>query len=915
MGELALASSLSSLTKNPVSSSTLSERAVNTDKSTSTIPPVPPERDASSAASAQQHYQRSASMVVDRLRPLDGNTTLTPASKISTASKSSKELDYGSVKLRKHYSMTEKKQRNSTIETSSASAAAAASEHGYVRYEDVSAMLSGRETIRRHYHSAIRKYEALKEEYDFLHKRYADLVTTHSSVVFKLELAQEDLIRTRKNYEDVVQEKNVAIRERNGLQQQCTAAIRQWDKALRECNEAKDQLSKVQQQRDEAMKEINQAMAVRIKATKDLARLTEERNAAVAEYSLIMSERDSVHKEIEKLQEELHENLKKVKALEKSNKTSNDTIDGLKKELLSSVFDNERLHKECADLREKLSEFVVSFSDHDMSSPTSPSKSSNVPSGWNLWGSTSSGVSTSFAATKSTNNSGLIKQNHLSASNGSSVSTLSHRAKLEAVATAGDLPNNSPEVDSLRRQVERLQHDLMEAHQETEVAKRQREWAFNEKEKIGLERESIRYLCDRLRKERDQVVSKLAKALTESDEFKRQCGEASVELNNLKDKLEATVEKEQRPSSAQPAAGVMLNNISRDSAIDTDLHEFENGFESGEATLKRNTEKRKSTLMTSQAANKPSKQIESKKVDGTLKASLNSSPGSESGSSTKSRTAVNCSPTNQAAKVVNYYHTIHPRSDASPMHIPPHHSHQASTSGYRSDDNSGGRLVFDRLSTLPKRSQRIRIPSNPSSKSTKVSEKELLPLTSSLIEQQQQQTRQSPSTVIVERLEQVKTLNPRSTIRRTKPRPRDLRNIEIEKDLDNMSSPLGISIICDENGTGSIFVSSVTENSSAARAGLYVGDQLLDICGINMRCATTYEVARTVLRESTTSGDKMKMLVQYNPDKYAEINSLGTVDGDLGEGSSADDECDDEEDEDDESTVSTNSVDYLKNQC
>jgi len=49
-----------------------------------------------------------------------------------------------------------------------------------------------------------------------------------------------------------------------------------------------------------------------------------------------------------------------------------------------------------------------------------------------------------------------------------------------------------------------------------------------------LERESIRTLCDRLRKERDRAVSDLAEALRDSDDIKKQRNEAAKELKRLK---------------------------------------------------------------------------------------------------------------------------------------------------------------------------------------------------------------------------------------------------------------------------------------------------------------------------------------------------------------------------------------------
>uniref|UniRef100_A0A2R5L5D5 Putative membrane-associated guanylate kinase maguk n=1 Tax=Ornithodoros turicata TaxID=34597 RepID=A0A2R5L5D5_9ACAR len=357
------------------------------------------------------------------------------------------------------------------------------------------------------------KCKALKDEYDALHKRYADLTAAHSAHMSKLELCQEELQRLKKSADEAILERNAALRERTGLQQQCTAAIRQWDNALRERNEAREQLSKVQQQRDEAMKEINQAMAVRIKASKDLTRLTEERNAAVQEYTLIMSERDSVHKEIERLQEELQESQKKMRLLETNHKASLDEMESLKREIASALQDRDRALKELNELREKHSK---------NSSEEDPSRDGT-------------------------------------------------RKDLPAAGSLGDLNQANQEIENLRRNMERLQAEVAEAQQEAEVCRRRRDWAFSERDKIVLERESIRTLCDKLRRERDRAVSDLAEALRDSDDIKRQRNEASKELKELKEKIEAQLEKESRMKQLNSVG----NNHSRDSAIDTDLQEWE----------------------------------------------------------------------------------------------------------------------------------------------------------------------------------------------------------------------------------------------------------------------------------------------------------------------------------------------------
>ncbi|XP_060859281.1 disks large homolog 5-like [Metopolophium dirhodum] len=90
----------------------------------------------------------------------------------------------------------------------------------------------------------------------------------------------------------------------------------------------------------------------------------------------------------------------------------------------------------------------------------------------------------------------------------------------------------------------------------------------------------------------------------------------------------------------------------------------------------------------------------------------------------------------------------------------------------------------------------------------------------------------------------------------------ELRRISIEKS----DVPLGIQIFCVDNS--GVFVSSVTsEHSVAYKVGIQVGDQLLEVCGINLR-STTYELAANILQYC---GNSVTILVQYKPDKYDEL--------------------------------------------
>nr|CAB3238221.1 disks large homolog 5-like [Phallusia mammillata] len=94
------------------------------------------------------------------------------------------------------------------------------------------------------------------------------------------------------------------------------------------------------------------------------------------------------------------------------------------------------------------------------------------------------------------------------------------------------------------------------------------------------------------------------------------------------------------------------------------------------------------------------------------------------------------------------------------------------------------------------------------------------------------------------------------------------------------SEPIGISIVKSGDNSG-IYVSRVTEHSLAAKAGLEYGDQLLEYNGINLRNARE-EQARVIMSQTQT-GDNIKILAQYNPEKYKQsiennlTNTLGVA--------------------------------------
>merc|ERR1711981_1225665 len=97
-----------------------------------------------------------------------------------------------------------------------------------------------------------------------------------------------------------------------------------------------------------------------------------------------------------------------------------------------------------------------------------------------------------------------------------------------------NLDQANAEIERLRKlydtasgelQVMRTIYPSCQASMEVDVAKGRRDWAFSERDKVVLERESIRTLCDKLRRERDRAVSELAEALRDSDDIKKERNE------------------------------------------------------------------------------------------------------------------------------------------------------------------------------------------------------------------------------------------------------------------------------------------------------------------------------------------------------------------------------------------------------
>ena len=410
-----------------------------------------------------------------------------------------------------------------------------------------------------------------------------------------------------------------------------------------------------------------------------IARLVDERNAAVREYHMVMSERDSVHREMERLTESLAEATRRAQGLEREKKAAVDDAARVKREVTALQLEKERILRECYELRLKYNVSTkysskVSDESHMPLAAIRSSLTRSAPPAPPLRG-------------WPTKSGGPVRDVSLLALN--------------------------QEVDAIRLQMAQLELDLYESKNEAEMSKRRRDWAIAEKKKMGLERESMKQLCECLRKERNQRDRELAQTLIENEELKRQLSDAMHALHELhSDKLHASDRcghDMESPLSSSAACSsdplILPTACSRDSAIYADLLEAEPDLHIDVSAKSRGTNNTTSRLHTS------------------------------------------------------------PTSCGTPP---------------------------------------------------------------------------------------------------DRPKPGQVRDILIS---NKSIEPLGIGIFWNEKN-GSIFVSAVSENSIAAQAGIQVGDQLLDINGVNMRCQATRKIASTVLCQTKKSEDDLKIRVQYNPEKF-----------------------------------------------
>ncbi|XP_037321139.2 disks large homolog 5a isoform X3 [Pungitius pungitius] len=398
------------------------------------------------------------------------------------------------------------------------------------------------EVLNKLYDTAVDKLEGVKKEYDALSKRYSEKVANHNTDLSRLEQAEEENRRLQKQLDALLKQRDSAMH----YQQQYSTSIRRFDSVQQELNKSSAQNKELQREMERLQSEVTRYKTSQLKSAKDCEKFKEERDSVFSEYRLIMSERDQVIKEVDKLQTELEAAEARLKNTSSERVVASEELEALRQELNSSLVDrdraicerNELLEKYCHEVKDKAEaqkELSQACKDIEM-------------------------VREERDVARKERTEAIVQRDQLLREY--------YQARQKQDSATLDMERANKEIEMLRKQYEAMSQELRESTQEAEVAKCRRDWAFQERDKIVAERESIRTLCDNLRRERDRAVSDLADALRNLDDTRKQKNDSLRELKELKEKMESQLEKEARFCQ-------LMAHSSHDSAIDTDSLEWE----------------------------------------------------------------------------------------------------------------------------------------------------------------------------------------------------------------------------------------------------------------------------------------------------------------------------------------------------
>lgn len=312
----------------------------------------------------------------------------------------------------------------------------------------------------------------------------------------------DEIDQLKKQCDELLKERDTAIQEKDRLKQQCTEAIRQWNLILQERNGHQEIIKKMRSQHEEDVKELKVSVANSLLKNAELGRLKKAYREAVQEYNLVMSERDNVHNEIEKLSSDLAIANNKNEELEKEVNSYKDEIKSLqwyiecfKREVSLVMYDRDAALKKCHDYQEIFGDITNNECQTGHQSDLNESVNRE-------------------------------KENKIDLPEKEASPVLFGFSQNEPI---DDLDEAHQEIERLRILVNQNYIELNKSLEEAKLSKRSRDLAFEERDKIILEREHLRSLSDSLRKQRNSAENILTHITKDSDSITEKLNDFTID--------------------------------------------------------------------------------------------------------------------------------------------------------------------------------------------------------------------------------------------------------------------------------------------------------------------------------------------------------------------------------------------------
>ncbi|NXT04450.1 DLG5 protein, partial [Prunella fulvescens] len=410
--------------------------------------------------------------------------------------------------------------------------------------------MSDLQSLQNQHTKTLKRCEEAAKEADFYH-------TLHSRLLSDQSQLKEDM--------DTLKRKNTQlVREHNHLQQSCEEMKRLHDEDQKEITDLRSQQQQVMKQNgsSEILNKLYDTAMDKLEGVKkDYDALRKRYNEKIASHNTDLSRLEQAEEENRRLQKQIDMLMKQRDTaihFQQQYSSSLRRFESVQQELSNATAQNKELQREMERLQSEVTRFKTMQLKAAKDAEKYKEERDSVFNEYRLIMSERDQVIKEVDKLQTELELAESKLKNTSSEKRVASEEMEALRQIQDSATL-DIERANKEIEMLRKQYEAMSQELKEAVQEAEVAKCRRDWAFQERDKIVAERESIR---------EPNLISITILTLFFSL-FKRGLSLSASNIFFLpREKMENQLEKEARFRQ-------LMAHSSHDSAIDTDSLEWE----------------------------------------------------------------------------------------------------------------------------------------------------------------------------------------------------------------------------------------------------------------------------------------------------------------------------------------------------